>query len=453
MHIRVSMRPGHWCSRLPRHLFLASTVFFSALSVGFAQHVEQPPEQMFKVSGFGTLGLTHHNNPELGVASSLEQKVPAWDGWSGNLDSLIGLQLDWNLGQSTSVVTQAVSRASNEFGPELRMGYVRQQFGNDFAVRLGRIRNPTFFDSGVTEIGYANLAVRPPVAVYFISNSIPSLNGGDVQWRGKIGSAALLVQGATGGMKYKLSGVGGVADELEIHNLRVLALSLSLPNITLRASHSVGKLFEVRAANLDALNAGLAQLEGGLTQLSMNPSVPAPIQTAVAHRAAAVRSLGDPFEMRQPTYTSLAFSSLREHWSLQGEVIQYDSGSKLWGRYLGYQLTVGRNFGEITPYLSVALTRARSSAADLSALDPTGLDPTLDAQMALLQGGLKQAEQSVRIDARCISAGVRWDFKPDMSLKLQYDIFGNSRGNSIPRNSPATNYKVNLLSATLDFVF
>ncbi|MFC7655151.1 hypothetical protein ACFQT4_23940 [Pseudoduganella danionis] len=119
-----------------------------------------------RLSGFGTLGITHNDNSDAGAIFSSAQKRPAGQGWSANLDSVLGLQLEWQAGANTAFVLQGVVRAGDDLSPELRMAYLRQQISNDFAVRAGRIRSPLYFDSDVVEIGYAYLMARPALPLY-----------------------------------------------------------------------------------------------------------------------------------------------------------------------------------------------------------------------------------------------------------------------------------------------
>jgi hypothetical protein len=173
-----------------------------AMSAAFAGEAEVAPSPV-KLSGFATLGLTHNDNSEAGVIFSSSQKRPATQGVSGNLDSVLGLQMDWQLLPTTSVVVQGVARAGEDFEPKLRLAYVRQQLGADAAVRLGRMRSPLFFDSDVAEIGYAYLMSRAPIPVYGSMNNVSHLDGGDVQWRQSLGNIAFLLQGYYGSDRYK----------------------------------------------------------------------------------------------------------------------------------------------------------------------------------------------------------------------------------------------------------
>jgi hypothetical protein len=140
---------------------IASLTAMVAAAPALAQENAEAPASRVRLSGFGTLGLTHHDNDEAGAIFAFSQTSPARRGWSGNLDSVLGLQLDARLLDTTSATVQGVVRAGDDFQPKARMAYVRQQLGQDAAVRLGRIRSPLYLDSDVTEIGFAYLTEPP----------------------------------------------------------------------------------------------------------------------------------------------------------------------------------------------------------------------------------------------------------------------------------------------------
>lgn len=430
---------------------------FGALSPAIADEAPEAAHSPFKLSGFATLGATYNDNREAGVIFSSTQKHPADHGLSANLDSVAGLQLDWQLLPGTSVVVQGVARAGESFEPKLRMGYLRQRLGGDAAVRVGRLRNPIFFDSDVAEIGYAYLMSRPPIPLYNSINSVDHLDGADVQWRHALGNMALMVQGYYGGNKYKhrfynLNPVQ-VAD-VELRGIAGIAISAALPNVTLRVSHTKTSSYTMQSSQISQLNAGLAQVSGGLRAMAADPRLPAAMASALANQAQQVSSYANPFDGK-PTYTSIGFDSNLADWRLLGEWTQLDTRSAMAGKYQGYHLTLGYSMGEFTPYVSYARQSRKSPAFTPSALSPTGT-PVLDGAIAQLNGALGRAAQFADISMRSASVGVRWDFRENMALKLQYDhlktpspaVHGYLAVSSLPFHN-----KVNLLTFSLDLAF
>ena len=426
-----------------------------------AQETELPARapSALKMSGFATLGLTQHHNDDAGMVFSFDQKSLARSGVSGNLDSVLGLQLNWQAAESTSAVLQMVGRAGENIDPKLRMGYLRQQWGQDVAVRVGRYRSPLYFDSDVTEIGYANMTVRPPLPVYWIANSVIAIDGADVQWRHQVGNAALLLQAYAGSSSYKIrfnTSNPVVESDNDLTGLKGLAASVALPHVTLRASRTWVRRTTLRSSEVDRLNAGLTQMAGGLSALAANPMLPGPLRAGLADKAQATLGYINPFDS-SPIYTSVGFNANWDGWAVMGEWARFHSGSAMLGRADSYHLTVGRSLGDFTPYIGLARQQRKTPALDTRALAPTGLHPQLDAGLAQLKGSLDEAASGTDKSSRSVTVGVRWDFADNMALKVQYDRFKTP---SPYHPGPFANFKplpidnrVHLVSVVLDVVF
>ncbi|GAB3356334.1 MULTISPECIES: hypothetical protein [Giesbergeria] len=412
-------------------------------------------ERKLEFSGFGTLGLTHHNNHSVGVISSFGQAYPANSGLSENLDSVLGAQLNWQVGDATSFVLQAAGRAGEGMKPEIRMGYVRQQFGQDLSVRVGRFRSALFFDADVTEIGYANLTARKPLPVYWISNNVPAIDGIDVQWHHTTGNAGWLldVYAGEGSAKQNWPLIKG---KTQLHDISGISLTYMLSNLSLRASRTwVGKYAVRSSQQVDQLNANLSQAAGGLALLATTPALPAPLRAQLASKASEIASYTSPFD-NQPIYTSIGFNANFNNWSVMGGWVGFDSQSAMIGKYNSYSITVGHSIGNVTPYIEFARQRRSDPIFNTNALNPTGLHPQLDAGLAQLQGLLSEAAQFADFSMQSASVGARWDIQKNMALKLQYDRIKTPspyRSAGFATNTLPIKNKVNLVSVVLDFVF
>jgi hypothetical protein len=428
------------------------------MSAAFAGDEAEVAPSPFKLSGFATLGLTYNDNRDAGVIFSSSQKHPVTHGISGNLDSVAGLQLDWQLLPATSVVLQGVARAGEDFEPQLRMGYVRQQFGNDTAVRLGRMRSPLFYDSDVAEIGYAYLMSRAPIPVYVTPNNVTHLDGADVQWRHSVGNTAFLLQGYYGSDSYKhrFSNLNPIeVADVELHDIAGIALSAALPNLTLRVSHTTTSGYTMRSPQISQLNAGLAQVSAALNGVASNPMLPAAMAQALTAQAQKVSGYANPFDAK-PTYTSIGFDSNIDAWRVMGEWALLDTQGALTGKYEGYHLSVGYSIGAFTPYVSMSRQRRTNPALDTSALAATGMDPRLDGAIAQLKGALDQSAQFADISMSSNSVGVRWDIRENMAIKVQYDRLETPNSGTpgyLTVTSLPFNNKVNLFTVALDIAF
>lgn len=440
-----------------RHLGLLLLSMLT-MSAAFAGDEADSAPSPVKFSGFATLGLTSSDNSEAGVVFSSAQKYPVTQGTSANLDTVAGLQMDWQLMPSTSVVLQGVARAGEDFDPKLRMGYVRQQLDANTAVRLGRIRSPLFYDSDVAEIGYAYLLARAPIPVYVTPNNVTHLDGVDIQWRHSLGYTALLVQGYYGSNSYKhrlYDSTPAQDTDVDLHDIAGVAVSASLPNLTLRAAYTTTSSYNMRSSQISQLNAGLAQVAGGLNLMASNPFLPAVVAQGLSAEAQAVTGYTNPFDAK-PTYTSIGFDSNIDAWRLMGEWAVLDTNSNLTGKYEGYHLSVGYSVGNFTPYVSLARERRISPTLNTSAFAPTQMDPTLDGAIAQMKGALDQAAQIADLSMSSASVGVRWDVRENMAFKAQYDRLETPNGYS-PGYLTVTrlpfNNKVNLFTVTLDIAF
>ncbi|MEY4750683.1 MAG: hypothetical protein RIQ60_2897 [Pseudomonadota bacterium] len=412
-----------------------------------------------RFTGFGTLGLAHHGNRDVGVITSFSQVRPAAAGWSGNLDSVMGLQADARLGATTLATLQGVVRGGDDFHPRLRMAYVRQQIGRDLALRLGRLRSPVFLDSDVNEIGFAYPTVRPSMPLYgSAAANFNHIDGADLQWREGLGNSALLLQafagrGAYRHMFYDQPGVPQGRGTFD--GARGLALSLALPDAMLRASRTWIRRFDLRTDQTDQLDAGLQAIAGGLTQTAANPLLPAPVAGGLLAKAAAVQGYTGLFAAR-PIYTSLGGDASLGDWRLQGEWAEFDSRSEMIGRYRGWTATLGHAMGSVTPYVSLTHNSRQTPLLDTAGLAPTGADAGLDAALTGVRAQLDGAAELTDLSARSAAVGLRWDWRDSCVFKLQYEHL-RSRSARAPgvyavRALPI-NPEVRLLSLTLDFVF
>lgn len=426
-----------------------------ASSQVFAEETNGAPGTEPRFSGFATLGLTHNDNEDVGAIMSFAHAKPARQGLSANLDSVVGLQMDWQPLPTTSFVVQGVARAAQEMEPELRMGYIRQQFGSDLAMRVGRYRSPLYFDSDVSEIGYAYLMSRPPIPLYGIASNVAYGDGADLQWRHAVGNASILAQAFYANSKYThhFYNTDPVEEaDAKLKDIRGLVVSATLPNIAVRASRTWVNKYETRTSSVNQLNASLGTLSGTLNALANQYNMPA--LAAQAHQVAGYRDLYN----NRPIYTSIGFDANHGAWRLLGEWAQFASQNNVVGKYIGQHLTVARSFGDLTPYVSFSRMKRNNASQDLSALTATHLPglEALDAGIAATRTGMEGAASLVVLTTHSVSMGMRWDFKENMALKMQYDHLWTPNamtpGYFAVKRLPIDN-KVNLFTVALDIVF
>jgi len=368
------------------------------------------PDEFASFQGFATLGLARGSSAEVGVVSNLAQKNPVFDQWSPNLDSLIGGQATFRFSASDALIAQAVARAGDDWAPRLTLGFWRHQFEDGPTVRVGRITSPLFRDSDVINVGYANLAVRPPLPIYMKVNAMPSFDGIDATWRWTLPSAELGLQAYYGGIGYENRVHPDDARDIKIRGRQMRGLALSLRNgdFSARLAHTVIPHFSFQSPDLDALNAGLTQMSGTLRSAFFRSA-----------QADALGDFFDPLDARS-VYTSLGFEWSPDAWRVIGEWTHFESRSKITPSGAAWQLTVGRSFGRWTPYVTASHQSSRPQPMDATAFAPTG-SAAFDAGLTAMQGQIAYLRQTADVTMRSEGLGVRIDVADNLALKLQYE--------------------------------
>jgi hypothetical protein len=442
-------------------LALAGLALLAGASTQAAEDASEGSEGLAKplrFSGFATLGLAHNNNATAGAITSFSQLKPVQQGWSANMDTVLGLQLEWQPLSGTTFQVQGVTRAGEDMQPRLRIAALRQQLGHGLSLNLGRMRSPLFFDSSIAEIGYANLTVRPAPTIYAMVNSVASLDGADLQWRLNLGDASLLAQVFGGRYDYthRFNNFSpALSADASLRGLLGFSLSANLQDLTLRVSRTEIDRYVLRSEQVSQINSGLNQLSGALQQMALNPQLPPTMLTGLQAKAQGLEALRNPFDNR-PVYTSVGLDGNWQPWRLLAELTWMDPRNDLVGRGTGYSLTVARSFGDFTPYLSLAQLKRSSAKLNTSALAPTGLGAQLDGALSQLQQGFERAQQFADISSRSVSVGLRWDWRENMAIKTQLDLVRTPNVNTPgPLAVPALPFdnKLRLFSVTLDLVF
>ena len=448
-------------SRRAAALALASLGLLASASTQAAEDVIEGSEGIVKplrFSGFATLGLAHNNNATAGAITSFSQLKPVQQGWSANMDTVLGLQLEWQPLSGTTFQVQGVARAGENMQPRLRIAALRQQLGQGLNLNLGRMRSPLFFDSSIAEIGYANLTVRPAPTIYAAVNSVASLDGADLQWRLNLGDASLLAQVFGGRYDYthRFNNFSpAMSADASLSGLRGFSLSANLQNLTVRVSRTEIDRYALRSEQVSQINSGLNQLSGALRQMALNPLLPPTMLTGLQTKAQGLEALRNPFDNR-PVYTSVGLDGNWQQWRLLAELTSMDPHNDLVGRGTGYSLTLARSFGDFTPYLSLAQLKRSSAKLNTSALAPTGLDAQLDGALNQLLQGFDRAQQFANISSRSVSVGLRWDWRENIAIKTQLDLVRTPNTNTPgPLAVPVLPFdnKLRLFSVTLDMVF
>ena len=417
---RLLNRTGRWV-RWSVHGFLACLLSLLGSGVWAEDDSVAATQAQLRFQGFGTLGLTRTNNDNAEFARDLSQPSGAGTTWTGKVDSLLGLQANWQFSPQTEAVVQVVSRHhyDGSFNPELTWAFLRHDLSPDTSVRAGRLGTEFYMLGDSRLVGFSNLTVRPPTDFYG-SLVFSYIDGLDV-------SSAFQTSG--GLLRGKL--FVGTSPE--------------------KAPFSPGIIWDQRGS---ALLGGYLEYLAGSWQARVSHA-----QVRFNHEAptdALLRTMGDPLG-GTPYFSLVPQMAMKDQWTRFTSVgLVYDAGplnaqlmlnqirhdgASYADSNAAYALVAYR-LGAVTPYLGVS-----RSFTEHEPLPTSGL-ALVDALTASL------VSQSY-VDQHTVTLGARWDFQKNLALKAQLDrIDGQPSSKFLVKNpSPAWNGRMTVFSLSLDFVF
>jgi hypothetical protein len=212
-------------------------------SAVFAQNLTP----QLKINGFATAGIAWLDKDSAGWGTNALGTPVYYDGAAymqnsygragitrdanTNFDSVLGLQFDYQVNDSTNLITQLVAKGQSQDGYKVQAdwAYIRYALNDNWVARFGRVGFPGFMYSDSMLIGYAHPWVRPPTEVY-ANTPVPSVQGADITYRHDMNDWALSTQ--------LMLGNAQTSDgRLTLQNVASLYFTLSRENFTLRAGH------------------------------------------------------------------------------------------------------------------------------------------------------------------------------------------------------------------------
>lgn len=408
--------------------FLPHAVAVAAsLLTGHARAADEAAPN-WSFSGFGSAGVVHSDYRKADFTSSIlkGEGAGATRDWNANIDSRLGGQLDLKFDKRWSAVVQLVvdQRYDLSHKPRVEWANIKYQATPDLALRVGRIALPIFLIADYRKVGYAYPWARTPVEVYG-GAPVTNSDGVDLTYRWRHAGVKHVTQVFFGSTEVKLTETTAV----QSHAIRGITHNAEIGATTLRAS-----LF---SSHVDTNIA--RPLFDGFRQFG-----PAGIAIAdkydVVHKRYDIVALGVNYDPGQ--------------WFVMSEG-GTTNGHSFLAKSVGMYVSAGYRAGNFTPYVTYSMVKAKSGTSD-PGLPLTGLPPAYAAAAGQLNAGLN-ALLMATASQHSVSAGLRWDFRPDMALKLQYDRVvprEGTRGTLINLQPGFRSGRaVNITSAVLDFVF
>jgi hypothetical protein len=225
-------------------------------------------DNIFSLSGFGTIGATHSSSNDGDYVGTLHQTEGAGftHNWNLGVDSKLGVQLDGNFTEQLSGVVQVVAQdqSNNTFSPRIEWANLQYAFTPDLKVRVGRTALPTLITSDSRLVGYTYTWIRPPLEIYNM-NPTTNSDGIDASYRTHFGNIVNTVQAFDGRISTDivspsgaiLSGatatqLQGISDNVEYGALTARA-ALMRTNVSMNIAPGFTLTPEMKVANLGVI--------------------------------------------------------------------------------------------------------------------------------------------------------------------------------------------------------
>jgi hypothetical protein len=407
--------------------FIASLML--AVCISGSAHAETgSSESPFSLRGFGTIGLARSSSDHAEFVRDLSQPVGIKGGqWSGRIDSILGVQANWQATPEIELVGQVVSRLhyDRSHNPELMWAFAKWEPDPRLSLRAGRIGADFMMLADSRLVGYSYLPVRPPTD-FFGPLFFSHFDGADLSLTMPMGRGLLRGKLFAGKTQEKAAGEPGIWDTSGSAVRGVVLDYITGP-------------WQFRA------NAASIRFAGdiytyGMPDMLRSAGVSLNIPTAIA-AADSLLSKGTVTR-----YYSLGVVYDNGPLQVQGMLNKICHETEIFeNSHAGYFLA-GYRVAAVTPFVGISWWKSKTRTY------ATGLP---EPGFTVLNQGYLGFIAGARVDQTTYTLGTRWDLRNNIALKLQWDaVRGNSASRfSFQRSDSDWNGKTNVLTATLDFVF
>ncbi|MDI6748214.1 MAG: hypothetical protein QMD17_13840 [Rhodocyclaceae bacterium] len=402
-----------------------TTLLLAALSCGNTWATQPDEISSLSVRGFGTLGVARSSSDHAEFARDFSQPKGIKGGqWSGRIDSILGLQANWQATSQLELVGQLVSRYRYDESrdPEVMWAFAKWEPDARVALRAGRIGADFMMLADSRLVGYSSLTVRPPTD-FFGPLFFSHFDGADASLTWPLGKG--LVRG-------KLFG-GTISEKTP--------LAIELWD-TSGAS--------TRGLVLDYLT-GPWQLRASMAYVDYSNDIQYTRRLADLLRGTAVPSASIAADALKVAGTTTRYDTLGVVYDagpLQVQAmlnsIRHEAGY-LHNSHAGY-LLAGYRLGAVTPYAGVSWWKSRLKSPSTGLPNPAFADLNREFDFAM---GTTVADQTT------YTLGARWSLCRNTAIKLQWDAIRGSASSRLPvlRSQPDWNGRTDVISAVVDFIF
>ena len=382
----------------------------------------------FNLRGFGTLGVARSTSNDAEFVRDLSQPRGVSKHWSGRIDTNLGVQANWRALDDLELVGQVASRYhyDGSRNPEVMWAFAKWEPGANVSLRAGRIGADFMMLADSRLVGYSSLTVRPS-ADFFGPLFFSHFDGAD---------ASLSVPAAGGIVRGKV--FAGRTNEKAPYSLGVWDTSgSSVGGLVLDYQKGPWQLRGSVAGIRFSRNHDFSGLADNLRTVGATFGFPSAIAAADTISA---RNTESRFYSLGVVYDEgpLQIQGMLNHIRHESGVFQNSNA--------GYVLA-GYRFGTLTPFAGVSWSD--TAFKHYSTGLPSG--GAFDA----LNNGFNSLMVASAVNQKTYTLGMRWDFRQDMALKVQWDGIRGQPESRFPFAHVGSGWKgrADVLSLSLDFIF
>lgn len=390
-------------------------------------------------SGYGSLvvGKTIGGDPD--PTGEVEFPVDFYDyafyqnEWSMEPESMIALQARMDVMENLTFTAQLVAKGADDFSPDIDWLYATYRFSDDLYLMLGRRNLPMYYFSEYMEVGFAYPWVRPPANLYWWE--ITQFNGATLVKDFMVEDWNFSLSGFVGHETQKnikshdfWRNRGGyyfppegtyIAGTADVTWSKIMGANLAASNDWIDLRLSYFRTFYETFADVmffDELDLDGDGVTDQVVERRTNPD------------GTPIRSGASPLTEFDLDFFGASGSFNFTHVTLLFDYnyVMYDDGYG--SRFPTYLLTAIYNHDVWQPYIGMSQALLKITE------DYQGF-------------GTGEAEEH-----RMVTVGLKYNFHPNASLKVQYDDFQDS-GDRLPWYDFSYHNDARLFSVALDFVF
>ena len=389
------------------------------------------------IHGFGTLGLARSSSSDVGFIRNLSQPKGIQDGeWSGRIDTILGVQAHWQITSDLTAVGQVVSRYKYDDtrDPTVDLAFVKWEPDDRFSLRVGRIGSDVMMLADSRLVGYSYLTVRPSVD-FFGSLFFSSFDGGDGSFTLPLGGGLIRSKIFAGRLHEKAPDDPSLWDTSGSRLYGAVVDYFSGPWQFRISSSQLRYSSDVDFKALTEILYGISDATG------ITDARDAADAFVTKDTNSHYYSLGTVYDQGPVHIEAAAIKIYHETATFQ------DSRS-------GY-LLAGYRINAVTPYIGISRWTTDDENLQTGLPDELVL-PSGTLDFKPLNDRFQGIMSTLSADQTTTTLGIRWDVRPKVALKAQWDSVYADDDAKFPYASASDtdwNGRTDVISLSMDFIF